>query len=326
MSIRQNLATRELVLIDLNNLKKPEDFVRKLPPQGPDKEADCPYCSADQRLQKLAVFPVDGEAPVNVYLNSKPMFSPGAPEPSVKLPGCKTFAAKGTHEVIVDSPLHNRIPALYTQARFRALLQAYKSRFLMNMSLNTPLLILVRNCGTFADAFVPHQCTELMTLPVVSEEVKIKQNNARGYYTATGECVFCKVRRMEVESGERILLDTAHFTSFMVYAGLEPFHLWILPKNHVSSFGAITDEEINDLAAHLKTLLLKFYVGLGNPEYNFVIESFPMNLGAVEAYHWYCFLVPRLNTTSGFVMGSGMHANNVLPEDCAAFIRSVKLQ
>ena len=326
MVIRQNLATRELVLLDLNNLKKPQDFVRKMPPPGPDKVADCPYCSADQNLQKLASFPVDGEAPVNVYLHPSPMFSPSAPEPSVKLPGCRTFSAKGTHEVILDSPLHNRIPALYTQARFKALFQAYRSRFLVNMSLNTPHLLLVRNCGSFADAFVQHQCTELMTLPVVSEELKIKQGNARGYYTATGECVFCKVRRLEMESASRILLDTPHFTSFMVYAGLEPFHLWILPKRHTSSFGSISDEEINDLAAHLKTILLKFYVGLGNPEYNFVIESFPMNLGAVEAYHWYCFLVPRLNTTSGFVMGSGMYANDVLPEDCAEFIRNVKIQ
>ena len=326
MEIRENLATRELVLLDLNNLQKPEAFVQKMQPPGPDKVQGCPYCNSDRILKPLASFPVEGEAPVIAYQHPRPLLSDAARAPSVKLPGYKAFAGKGIHEIIVDSPLHSRVPAFYTVARYKTMLQAYRSRFVVNMSLNTPLLILVRNCGIFANAFVPHQCTELITLPVVTEEVKVKQRNALGFYNATGECVFCKMRRMEMDDGSRALMESEHFSSFIPYASLEPFHLWILPKRHSSSFGSISDDEIADLALHLKTLLLKFYHGLGNPAYNLVIESFPMNLGAVESYHWYCFLLPRLNQASGFVLGSGMHASNVLPEDCARFLRDVKIQ
>ena len=39
--------------------------------------------------------------------------------------------------------------------------------------------------------------------------------------------------------------------------------------------------------------------------------------------HWYLAIVPRVNRVAGFEMGSGMFINTALPEESAAFLRSV---
>jgi UDPglucose--hexose-1-phosphate uridylyltransferase len=128
----------------------------------------------------------------------------------------------------------------------------------------------------------------------------------------------------ERKQGTRILFDTEHFTAFVLFAALSPFHIWILPKRHTASFGEIMDREIDDLAAVLQGVLKKLDAGLANPDYNYVIQSAPLDRGTTEAFHWYLSLVVRLNKTAGFELGSGMFINTSLPEESARFLNSVK--
>ena len=39
--------------------------------------------------------------------------------------------------------------------------------------------------------------------------------------------------------------------------------------------------------------------------------------------HWYVTVVPRVTQSAGFELGSGMFINTALPEESAAFLRSV---
>ena len=41
--------------------------------------------------------------------------------------------------------------------------------------------------------------------------------------------------------------------------------------------------------------------------------------------HWYVSLIPRVSQTAGFELGSGMYINTALPEDSAAFLRSLEV-
>jgi len=67
-------------------------------------------------------------------------------------------------------------------------------------------------------------------------------------------------------------------------------------------------------------------VGLGNPDYNFVIRSAPTDEPEVKFYHWYIIIRPRLTTPAGFEMGTGIYINTTLPERCADFLRTVNLR
>ena len=116
---------------------------------------------------------------------------------------------------------------------------------------------------------------------------------------------------------------TTFFSVFVPYAAFSPFHLWIIPHRHTASFLVATPEELRDLALVLREVLRKIYFGLNDPDYNYIIRSSPEHEPASDSMHWYLAIVPRVSRTAGFEMGSGMFINTALPEESAAFLRSV---
>jgi len=129
----------------------------------------------------------------------------------------------------------------------------------------------------------------------------------------------------ESKSKERIVLETEKFIAFSPYASAAPFIVWLLPKRHAASFDEINETEIKDLARALRTALRKLYIGLGNPDFNYVIRSAPVNEKNVKYFHWGIAIVPRLAQPAGFELGSGIFINSSLPEECAKFLRDVEV-
>jgi UDPglucose--hexose-1-phosphate uridylyltransferase len=107
------------------------------------------------------------------------------------------------------------------------------------------------------------------------------------------------------------------------YAALSPFHLWIVPRRHHASFLDASPEELGDLAVTLRDVLGRIYVGLNDPDYNYVIRSAPDREYASEYLHWYIAIVPRVIRAAGFEMGTGMFINPALPEESARFLCSI---
>ena len=84
-------------------------------------------------------------------------------------------------------------------------------------------------------------------------------------------------------------------------------------------------DEAKRLAKVVKTVLAKFYYGLNDPDYNFVIHTAPVGDEHKEYYLWHLQIVPRLTTPAGFEMGSGIFITTSLPEDTAEFMRGVRV-
>jgi len=170
-----------------------------------------------------------------------------------------------------------------------------------------------------------HPHSQLIGTPVTPLQVRDRISEARRYFDHMGECMLCSSLMDERTDGRRIILDTEHFTTFIPYAALSPFHTWIFPKRHHANFGDILDVEITDLAHHLKTILSKLYYGLENPDFNYVIRSESPKECECDYFHWYLSIVPRLSQSSGFELGSGMYTNSSIPEEIADFLRKVKI-
>ncbi|MGB6168938.1 MAG: HIT domain-containing protein, partial [Geitlerinemataceae cyanobacterium] len=165
----------------------------------------------------------------------------------------------------------------------------------------------------------------LAATPIVPYEVRFRTQESIRYFDDTGICLVCNILADELAAGDRIIFTSEHFVAFIPYAALSPFHTWVFPRRHSSSFDDITDEEIVDLAIVLKTTLAKLYYGLGDPDYNYVIRSSPTDEQRTDYFHWYLAIVPRLSLTAGFELGSGMYINTSLPEESAEFLRSVEI-
>src|SRR5437867_6970046 len=113
--LRQNLATREWVIIATERARRPEQFVQ------PDKErvehrpaydANCPFCPGNEELdlERLRL-PDEGDWLLRVVQNRYPALRESG-ERVQHFDGVNTsISGVGYHEVVVESRLHNTSPA-----------------------------------------------------------------------------------------------------------------------------------------------------------------------------------------------------------------------
>jgi UDPglucose--hexose-1-phosphate uridylyltransferase len=67
--------------------------------------------------------------------------------------------------------------------------------------------------------------------------------------------------------------------------------------------------------------LRALYDRLGDPDFNYIIHSAPIEDENKDYYLWHLQILPRLATIAGFELGSGIYIPTMRPEDSAAVIR-----
>lgn len=328
--LRQNAITREWVIIASERSRRPDDFsqAKVRSTTLPSYRVDCPFCLGNEHMTGQEVFRLceDEQWRVRVALNKYPALSPEGERIRTYHNLFRSVSGVGFHEVIIEHPRHDLTMALMSFADVANILRVYRQRYAtLRTDPRIAAIIIFKNHGAGAGTSLEHPHSQLAATPIVPYEVRFRTQEAIRYFDDTGECVFCRTLADELAVGDRIIFASEHFVSFIPYAALSPFHTWIFPRRHCSSFDNITDEEILDLAIVLKTTLAKLYHGLGDPDYNYVIRSSPTDERRTDYFHWYLAIVPRLSLTAGFELGSGMYINTALPEESAEFLRSVEI-
>jgi UDPglucose--hexose-1-phosphate uridylyltransferase len=328
--LRQNIATKEWVIIAPERSNRPDDFGKreKLPLPEMAYSDRCPFCAGNETqtdVEIMSVRDADNRWLVRAIPNKYPALTADGDLDYREQGTQRRINGIGHHHVIVEAPPHNTTPALMETAQVARILGVYKQLYLAVVKdPRVELVTLFKNHGLRAGMSQQHPHSQLVATPVVPANVRQRVELAIRYYDDHRTCVYCTMLAEELHSGDRVVAETQHFAAFVLYAALSPFHVWILPKRHQAAYALISDEEQADLALILRSVLRKIFVGLENPDYNFVIRSRDGQPRAVPYFHWYLSLVPRVSTVAGFELASGMHINTLLPERAAEFLRSVK--
>ncbi|MDI6641442.1 MAG: galactose-1-phosphate uridylyltransferase [Elusimicrobiota bacterium] len=328
--IRQNIATREWVIISPERAKRPEDFVKKKSKAVlPEYSNTCPFCPENEHLAPVETFSIkdnSGRWLIRAIPNKYAALKPEGECTYFHRGIVRHMTGFGYHEVIVESPKHNLTTAVMSEEQIVKILQAYKARYLSVISDDRiELVTIFKNHGPLAGASIEHPHSQLIASPVVPQHIRNRIEEAMRYYDDNRECVFCRMIREEIEFAERIIQETENFVAFIPYAALSPFHIWILPKMHIASFPTITDNELDEFAKLLKNILSKIYHGLDDPDYNYIIQSLPGKPRENDFFHWYLSIIPRVTKTAGFELGSGMYINTAMPEESARFLREMEV-
>jgi UDPglucose--hexose-1-phosphate uridylyltransferase len=333
--IRQDPTTKEWVIIATERGKRPHDFIRRGDKEElPPFVASCPFCPGNesQTPPEVLAYTESNKASesnwlVRVTPNKYPALVRGV---KMKREEESRFFRKmdgiGAHEVIIESPYHNRPIPLMNQKEVEDILRAYRERY--NALKKDPmikLIIIFKNHGESAGTSLLHPHSQLVATPVVPMHVRKKYEVATAYFDDTGRCIYCDICEDELTAEKRIVLKTDKFVVFHPFASRSAFETWIAPRRHLSSFGNIPTEDIPDLASMLQISLLKIYKSLNNPDFNFVIHTAPVDDESKSYYLWHIQIIPRLTTVAGFEIGSGIFINTSLPEETAEFIRNVKI-
>ncbi len=326
--LRQNMVTKDWVIIASERKKRPEEFTaepRVLTGQRPPHEPTCPFCPGNEEpeLEILRV-PKSGPWQMRAVRNKYPALSSEGERDRTFDGVHRRMSGVGYHEVLIESPVHNTCPALETPEQITAMLELFRDRgrYIAQDS-RIEHLIYFENHGLRAGTSMVHPHTQMIGLPMVPNDIRARIEEARRYMDDTGRCVFCKMLEDELQAATRVILQGTHFVAFIPYAPFSPFHMWVVPRRHETSFLDATYVELADLGQLLHRVLRKLYVGLNDPDYNYIIRSAPLRDRSQEFLHWYLTIVPRVSLAAGFELGSGMFINPTLPEESAAFLRSV---
>ncbi len=326
--LRQNIATKEWVVIATERAKRPEDLVqppRPLTEDRPEWEEGCPFCPGNEELDlEVMRIPECGPWQLRVVRNKFPALQLEGERQRTFEGVHRQITGVGYHEVLVESPLHNTCPALEPAIEVSLMLEAFKIRGReICQDPRIEQIIYFENHGERAGTSLAHPHTQLIGLPIVPYSIRARAEEARRYFDDTGRCALCHMLSDELKHDLRVVAKSKCYAAFIPYAALSPFHIWILPRRHESSFLNATAHELADLGVLLRRVLRKLYMGLRDPDYNYVIRSAPLHDPGTEYLHWYVTIVPRVTRSAGFELGSGMFINVALPEASAAFLREV---
>lgn len=328
--LRLNLIAREWVLIAKEKGVKPEDFIESKDhaDSAPEFSSTCPFCPGNERLTPEEIFRKgdDEKWHIRVVRNKFSNLSEQGEKVRWNYELKVGVNGVGTHEIIVDSPEHNLSTAAMSLEQLEAVIDVYKER--LAQVYKDPKIehaIIFKNSGHRSGTSLEHSITQISGIPITPIRVRDRVEFYMSFHFDTGTCLMCRTVQDELRDRMRVLCDTEHFVSFIPYAALSPFHIWIIPKRHSGFFPDISGEEIRDFAFNLKKTMSMLHYGLGSPDFNFVIASGRPSDGGSEYMHWYVSIIPRVSFVSGYEIGSGVFINPMLPEVSTQFLKSVSI-
>jgi UDPglucose--hexose-1-phosphate uridylyltransferase len=331
--IRQDPTTEEWIIMAKERARRPHDFIRRQPrPELPPFSSSCPFCPGNETKTPPEVLSYRGEKAqgwrVRAFANR---FAALRPEGSTVRRDEEGFFlemdGKGVHEVLVETPVHNKPLALTEDSGVEDVLRAYQERHnaLSRLSF-VKLVIIFKNQGPSAGTSLEHPHSQLLATPVVPKHIRMKYEVAIRYYDNTGRCLYSDLADHELRMGKRVVMETEKFVVFHPFASHQPFETWIVPRIHQACFGNASAEDLENLAHVLRIILLKLYRGLNNPDFNYVIDTAPVEDENKDYYLWHLRIIPRLIEAAGFEIGSGININTALPEETAQFMREQKVE
>ena len=238
----------------------------------------------------------------------------------------------GAHEVIIETPDHDRTLADLTVNEVNDVLIAYRHRYLdLRKDFRFRYMVLFKNHGTRAGASLSHSHSQLIAVPLLPPVASTQLKVARKYFSEKERCVFCDLIDFELREGVRVVKEFSNFVTLTPYASSSPFELRLYPKRHSHDFALMNDAQLAELAVAMKDMLLRVKTVLRDAPYNFILHTAPPmhrrpgkpeHWNSLEHdYHWHIELVPRLTQVAGFEWGTGFYINPTSPEDAARFLR-----
>jgi UDPglucose--hexose-1-phosphate uridylyltransferase len=233
----------------------------------------------------------------------------------------------GAHEVIIESPYHNKDMPDLEPWEIEKILRMYASRSLdLAQDKRFKYIMIFKNYGTAAGATLDHNHSQLIALPMIPKNVLEELSGSTEYFEFRERCIFCDIIRQEQDEKERVLAENKYFIAFCPFVSRFPYEMWILPKQHMLSYADISPDEIMELARMLKDVLLRMKTALNDPPYNFIIHTSPIDGEERPGYHWHIEIMPRLSRIAGLEWGTGFYAVQTPPEIAIQYLKKVAVE
>lgn len=333
--LRFDLESKDWVIIATGRAKKPQDIkIEEKKSDGKQKketEQKCPFCSltlADtpvlifsqgKKIKRFEALPKDWT--LMVISNKFPVVMPGenlrerAEGPYSLMDGI------GFHEVVITRD-HIKDMSQLSIAEIKEVLDAYQERYLelMNEKLINYVSIF-HNYGQSAGATISHPHSQIMAIPITDPDVQKSLVGSRRYWDFHQKCLHCEMLKWDKETGDRIVFENNDFIALCPFASRMAFQVRIYPKEHLSYFERVNEEQKTALSEVFHDVLSRLRKILGDLAYNFFLRTSPCDGKDHSHYHWHFEILPRTSIQAGFELGAGIEISTIEPEKAALYLR-----
>jgi UDPglucose--hexose-1-phosphate uridylyltransferase len=320
------------VIISTDRRKRPNDFrFERTTTLGREQ---CPFCPGHEAMtpHEVLAYRQDGSAPnapgweLRVVPNKFPALQV---EGTLDREGEGMFDRMngiGAHEVIIETPHHERSLAAMSEPEIERVLWAYRERILdLKRDGRLRHILVFKNHGAAAGATLEHTHSQLIALPIVPDIVRAELDGARRHFEVKERCVFCDIVHEDLRDGRRIIQENADIVALAPYAPRFAFETWLLPRHHGARFEEAPRHEYESLARLLKSVLQRMDRALESPPYNLIVHTSPFSEETADVYHWHVEIMPKLTRVAGFEWGTGFYINPTSPEEAAQVLRSARV-
>ena len=299
--------------------------------------AECPLCpSTPERPTEVPAedyevvvfenrFPSLGPKQGSVPADPGPAFAEAAAESALTAP------AHGRCEVVVFSSEHNGSFADLDTRRARTVIDAWANRTAELSELpGIEQVFVFENRGEEIGVTMNHPHGQIYAYPYVTPHTMVTSARAVAHRRETGRPLMGDILSFERTSGERMVLESPHFSAFVPYAARWPIEVHIVPHRQVLGIDELDEAERDDLARIYPEVLRRIDGLYPSPTpYIAAWHQAPVNCAdrSAEWMHLEITSPRRAEDKLKFLAGSeaamGAFVGDVSAEETAARLRAV---
>lgn len=302
---------------------------------GSESVADCPFeTEAIARLKPITSWPPDGPWQVRVVPHPEPLYRIETEAGRVAEGMYDKMAPLGAHEVVVETPNHDKRLSQLSDEEIERVLWVWTTRIAdLKKDARFKYVSVFKNQGVLAGEEWSHAHSEVTATIFVPRRVKYELHASHDWYMDKERCIFCDVVRQEEKQGKRIVDVQGDYYALCPYASRVPYELWLMHRKHNHIFEQPRPgSNRKQLAALLGRVLRRLEkIALA---FHLVVHTAPNTRSRkgelagywktlADDYHWHIEILPIVETRSKSYSIKEVYFNAEFPEAAAAHLRSL---
>ncbi|HQU82917.1 MAG TPA: galactose-1-phosphate uridylyltransferase [Pyrinomonadaceae bacterium] len=294
----------------------------------PEYVEDCYLCPRNPRVSGKTN--PDYEQ-IFVFDNDHPSVAENAPESETPISSVyKSQRANGIARVVCYSPKHNLTLTELSIEEIVELLKTWQQQYLdLGAREEINHVLIFENKGEAVGVSNPHPHCQIYANNFVFKTIETEAKAAQKHFAETGKVLFQEIIEAEKKDNRRIIAENDDAIAFLPYFARYAYEVYVAPKKTHPNISTLSEEELEEFAEVLKTVLIKFD-NLWKMEFPYVmvLHQSPTDGGDYSTFHFHIQFHPPLRKPNllkylaGPEIGGGNFLSDTSPEEKAAELKA----
>jgi UDPglucose--hexose-1-phosphate uridylyltransferase len=282
----------------------------------------------------ILTWPAEGPWQVRVIPHPEPLYRI-AGEPGRQAEGMyDKMGSTGAHEVVIETPQHDKRLAQLTDDQIERVLWAWGARIAdLKKDARFKYVAVFKNQGALAGDEWGHAHSQITGTIFVPRRIKYELGSSSEWFRERERCIFCDMVRQDEKQGKRIVDLQGDYYALCPYASRVPYEIWLVHRRHNHLFESPRPGSNRKQLAALLGRVLRRLEKIA-PAFHLVVHTAPNTLNKkgemagywktlADDFHWHIEIMPILEKRSKSYSIKEVYFNAILPEQAAEQLRSL---